>query len=83
MPKQPLDINKELGLDSFSKEDTTVVYESNPAKTPEQFKELPREIEENLDTPIPWEKKTHKYGKDSFRKAITLRRAYRGLGKYK
>jgi hypothetical protein len=45
MPKQPLDINKELGLDSFSKEETTVVFESDPSKTPEQFKELPREID--------------------------------------
>lgn len=83
LPKQPLDINKELGLDNFSKEETTVVFESDPAKTPEQFKEIPREIDQEISTPIPWEKKTHKYGKDSYRKAITLRRSYKGLGKYK
>ena len=83
LPKQPLDINKELGLDSFSKEETTVVFESDPSKTPEQFKEIPREIDQEISTPIPWEKKTHKYGKDSYRKAITLKRSYRALKKYK
>ena len=35
IPKQPLDINKELGMDSFSKDETTVVFESDPTKSPE------------------------------------------------
>ena len=57
----PIDINKELGLDGFSKDETTVIYESSPKDSPAQFKDMPREIEEDIATPIPWEKKTHKY----------------------
>ena len=78
----PIDINKELGLNSFSKEDTTIIYESSPKDTPAQFKDLPRDIDQDLATPIPWEKKTHKYQKKSFRKAYALRSSYRKLKKY-
>lgn len=81
--QQPLDINKELGLDNFSKKDTTILYESSPKDSPVQFKDLPREIDNDLATPIPWEKKTHQYKKESFKKAIALKRSYRGLKKYK
>ena len=79
----PIDINKELGLDSFSKEDTTVVYESSPAASPAQFKDLPRDIDTDMATPIPWDKKTHQYKKESFKKAVALNRSYRNLKKYK
>lgn len=55
MPRAPIDINKEIGIDSFSKEETTVIYESNPQQSPQEFKDLPRDIEEDIATPIPWQ----------------------------
>lgn len=42
IPQKPLDINKELGLDSFKKEESTIIYESNPKTSPAEFKDLPR-----------------------------------------
>ena len=54
VPQRPMDINQEIGLDSFTKEETTVIYESNPASVPEEFKDLPRDVNEDLATPIPW-----------------------------
>lgn len=83
IPQQPLDINKVLGIDNFDKKESTIIYESDPKTAPEEFKEHPRQIMEDLATPIPWEKKTHKYTKTTFRKAQALRNSYRGLKKYR
>lgn len=85
IPQTPLDVNKILGIDGFDKSDSTVIFESNPSQTPEEFKDLPRELDEARDmaTPIPWEKKTHKYTKATQRKSISLRNSYRALRKYR
>lgn len=81
--QQPLDINKILGIDSFDRQESTVIYESDPKSVPEEFKEHKREIVEDLATPIPWEKKTHKYTKATLYKAHALRGSYRGLKKFR
>lgn len=70
-------------MDEFSKEDSTILFESSPATSPPQFKDVPREIDVDPATPIPWEKKTHQYKKESFKKANALKRSYRSLKKYK
>ena len=54
VPHAPPDINKEFGLEGFAKDDATVIFESNPASTPEELKELPRDIDEDISTPIPY-----------------------------
>ena len=72
IPQIPLDINKELDVKTLTKDDATVIFESNPDKTPQEFKDIPRDIDESIATPIPWEKKTHKYTKASMRKSRVL-----------
>mgnify|MGYP001806847746 CR=1 FL=1 len=42
-----------LGLGSINKEDTTVVYESNPENPAFEFKDIPREIDESFTYPLP------------------------------
>ena len=83
LPQRPLDINKELGIDSFTMEESTVIFESNPKETPAEFKDLPSDIEEDISSPIPWQRKTHKYSKDTLRKGKALNNTFRGLKKYK
>ena len=36
-----------------------VVYESNPDNPPEEFADVPRDIDEEMDVPIALRKKTH------------------------
>jgi large subunit ribosomal protein L13 len=83
MEQSPIDINKELGLDSIGEKGTTVIFESNPKLSPVEFKDLPREIEQDIATPIPQMKKTHKFSKSTLRKGIILTNSYRKLKKYR
>lgn len=83
VPQSPLDINQELGIDSFTREDSTVIFESDPAKAPQELKDLPRELEENLAVPLPWQKKTHKFSKATIRKGRALNQSFRGLKKFR
>lgn len=48
-----------------------------------EFKDLPRDIDEDLSTPIPYMKKTHKYTKATMRKGYHLKTSYRNLKRYK
>ena len=83
MEQQPLDINKVIGIDDFNKDNTTVIYESNPSKLPEEFKDFPREIEPDIDTPIPFHKKTHNVSKNTLKKGVAYRNSFKKLKRYK
>ncbi len=65
MPHSPPDINKVLGIDSFDKSNSTVIFESDPKNTPEELKEVPRDIDPTLSIPLPYQKKTHKFTKET------------------
>lgn len=79
----PIDINKELGLDGFKKEENRIIFESDGKTTPAEFKDFERKIDEDITAPIPLSKKTHKYTKEQLRKANTLSKSYRDLKRFK
>lgn len=41
----PPDINKIMGLDNMTPENTKIIFESNPESPPEEFKDFPRDID--------------------------------------
>lgn len=85
VPQSPIDINKQIGIDTFDPKETTVIFESDPKNTPAELKSLPRDIdtESGIDTPIPLMKKTHRFSKATIAKSVGLRKSYRGLKKYR
>ena len=85
VPQAPLDINKQIGIDSFDPKETTVIFESNANNTPQELKNIPREIDtlSGIDTPIPLMEKTHKFSRKTIRKSIALKNSFRSLKKYR
>jgi hypothetical protein len=77
--QQPKDLNKEIGIDSFTPEDTTVIFESNKNELPEEYKNIPRDIdtESGIDTPIPLSRKTHKFSNKTIRESISIKNQWR------
>lgn len=81
--QSPLDINKELNLENFTAKGATVIFESDPSSTPAEFKDLPREIEGDISTPIPLMKKTHKSTKAQIKRGLILNNSFRKLKKFR
>lgn len=81
--RTPQDINEYLGLTDINKDTATVIYESDPKNTPEEMKDLPRDIDTSLDVPLTFRKKTHEFSKKDLRKAVMLKRSYRDLKKFR
>jgi hypothetical protein len=48
-----MDINKELGLNEIKKEENTIIFESDPASVPKEFKDFDREIDQDISAPVP------------------------------
>jgi len=54
------DVNEDLGLDGFNKDNTTIIYNTNEnGELPEEFKDYNVEIDESIAEPLGYRKKTH------------------------
>ena len=75
--KPPQDINLHLGIKGYDpKTDLTVIYESDPANPPEEFKDVKREIDYSIDVPLLQQKKTHTVPMAQVNRSKRLQRNY-------
>ena len=55
---EPRDINEDTGLVGISKENSIVIYKSS-SDLPEEYKDLPEDLDDSMDIPLTAMKKTH------------------------
>lgn len=79
----PIDINEKLGLKSINPDNATIIYESNPADAPEEFKDYKRDIDPNIDLPFSMKEKTHTFTRKNQKLAKALTKSYRKLKKFR
>lgn len=82
--QKPHDINEDVGLESMLKDkNATVIYESNPENAPVEFKDVARDVDRDIDVPLAYRKKTHRFSRESVKKGVALRSSFKTLKKYR
>lgn len=78
----PRDINADLGVDTnFA--GSYIAYASDPNNIPEEFKELPIDIDETLTVPMTARDKTHVNPRENFKLGRVMARAHTNFKKYR
>ena len=81
---KPRDINEEMGLDGFSKDTHVVTYTaSRDGSVPEEFKDLPQEIDPSIGEPLLFKEKTHTEARENFYLGHALKKSYKNLRRFK
>ena len=60
-----------------------ITYASNPDNLPEEFKDLPLEIDDSIDIPLTARTKTHTDPRENFYLAKKLMKSYRKMRRFK
>ncbi|CDW89811.1 50s ribosomal protein l13 [Stylonychia lemnae] len=81
--QKPEDINKDYGINTITKEDYYVEFESNPANPPVEFKDFERRIDPEVGTPIPSMTKTHTEGSRPMQINRQLQKSFKSLRNFK
>ena len=83
--QDPFDINERFDFGKLQerRHDYKVIYESDPKNPPEEFADVQRDIDEDLDLPYVLRKKTETNPKFNMKQAKALKQSYRFLAKFK
>lgn len=81
--KKPQDINTHIGLDNINKDNTVVVFESDPSSTPKEMKDIPRVIDQGIAVPYPLQDVTHQNTKENIFRNVGFRRGYKHMKRYR
>ena len=73
-----------MGLDGFSKDTHVVTYTaSRDGSVPEEFKDLPQEIDPSIGEPLLFKEKTHTEARENFYLGHALKKSYKNLRRFK
>lgn len=85
--RDPLDVNEHFMLGDKLKEHSDefkIIYASDPANIPEEFKHLDVDFDEDIDTPYIMEPKTHTEPKHNYFVQAAINRHHKsGIRRYK
>ena len=83
--QDPIDINEmfDFGKLQERRHNYKVIYESDPKDPPEEFADVERDIDTDLDLPVILKKKEFTNPKYNIKQAKGVRQSYRFLAKYK
>ena len=59
------------------------IYDSDPLNPPEEFKDVKRDIDNEIDSPFGSIKKTHHISRKQIQSSINVQRSFRHLKKYR
>jgi hypothetical protein len=78
----PKDINEELGFNDLSPENNTIIFSSH-GNVPEEFKDIPLEMDSSINEPFFSKEKTHRTPRSNFKLAGRLKKSYKSFTRYK
>jgi len=83
--KLPVDLNKEIGFESFDKENFVIQYTSNedPNNVPKELEGVPEDIDHSIGTPIGLMTKTHKEHRYNYKLGRAMIRSHKFMRRYK
>eukprot|EP00347_Sterkiella_histriomuscorum_P023073 403336055 len=81
--QKPEDINEKINLFRMDKSKLVGIYDSDPLNPPEEFKDVKRDIDNEIDSPFGSIKKTHHISRKQIQSSINVQRSFRHLKKYR
>jgi len=79
----PPDINEEVGIHDLKPEDTKIIYATDTSDIPDQFKDVPIELDEKITVPWHLREKTHTVNTKQLKYAKATQNMYKSLRRHK
>ena len=67
----------------MNKDETTVIFESDPSNPPEELKDFKRDIDHSIGDPIPLQEKTSSFPRKYQKLSRGLQKSYKRLKKFR
>lgn len=83
MDLKPADINDHIGMKNLNPEEAEIILETDPASTPAEFKDIPRNVDPESFIPFQYRLKTHRDSRKNFKMAKKLKSSFHQLKKYR
>lgn len=74
---KPENINDKINIFKIDKKDLIGIYDSNPENPPEEFKDVVRDIDPEIDAPMGQLHKTHVVARRQISRSINVQRSWK------